>query len=81
MLGSDAPDLRPLRVRIVAATRAAGLPHYVVEKDYALGHLLAAIAGEPLLREELVFKGATCLRKAYFPDYRFSDLCPWLRVR
>lgn len=25
------------------------------------------------LRKKLAFKGGTCLRKAYFPDYRFSE--------
>jgi len=55
------------------AVRAAGKPQFVVEKDYALSYLLAGIAETPLLRESLVFKGGTCLRKAYFPGYRFSE--------
>lgn len=55
------------------ATQAAGKPRYVVEKDYALSYLLAAIAAVDLLRESLVFKGGTCLRKAYFAGYRFSE--------
>lgn len=65
--------LRPLRVRMAAAVRAAGKPQFVVEKDYALGHLLAAIYELPQLRDALVFKGGTCLRKAYFHGYRFSE--------
>lgn len=55
------------------AVRAAGKPQFVVEKDYALSYLLAGIAETSLLRESLVFKGGTCLRKAYFPGYRFSE--------
>ena len=55
------------------ATTAVGKPQYVVEKDYALSYLLAAMAGVDLLRDTLVFKGGTCLRKAYFPGYRFSE--------
>lgn len=55
------------------AVRAAGKPQFVVEKDYALSYLLAGIAETPLLRESLVFKGGTCLRKVYFPGYRFSE--------
>lgn len=39
--------LRPLRVRMAAAVRAAGKPQFVVEKDYALGHFLAAIYDVP----------------------------------
>jgi predicted nucleotidyltransferase component of viral defense system len=55
------------------AVRAAEKPQFVVEKDYALSYLLAGIAETPLLRDSLVFKGGTCLRKLYFPGYRFSE--------
>jgi predicted nucleotidyltransferase component of viral defense system len=55
------------------AVRSAGKPQFVVEKDYALSYLLAGIAETSLLRESLVFKGGTCLRKAYFSGYRFSE--------
>ncbi len=65
--------LRRLSVRLAAAAQEAGKPQYVVEKDYALGYLLAGIAAVPALYESLVFKGGTCLRKAYFPGYRFSE--------
>lgn len=70
---AEAPRLRLLRVRITEATRAAGKPQYVVEKDYALSYLLAAIYDVDVLRQSLVFKGGTCLRKAYFAGYRFSE--------
>lgn len=45
----------------------------VVEKDYALGWLLAAIAEDPDLSATWVFKGGTCLRKCYYETYRFSE--------
>jgi len=45
----------------------------VIEKDYVLGWLLAAISNEPALREAWVFKGGTCLRKCYYETYRFSE--------
>src|SRR5690606_37226208 len=45
----------------------------VVEKDYALSYLLAGIFAVDALRNSLVFKGGTCLRKAYFRGYRFSE--------
>lgn len=73
MAGEQSVPLRPLRLRIAAAARAAGKPQFLVEKDYALSYLLAGIAAVPALRESLVFKGGTCLRKAYFPGYRFSE--------
>ena len=45
----------------------------VIEKDYTLGWLLAAIAAQPELSRSWVFKGGTCLRKCYFETYRFSE--------
>jgi hypothetical protein len=45
----------------------------IVEKDYALSYLLAAISDIQELSENLVLKGGTALRKLYFPAYRFSE--------
>ncbi len=45
----------------------------VIEKDYVLGWLLAAIASTDQLAGTWVFKGGTCLRKCYFETYRFSE--------
>ena len=45
----------------------------VVEKDYALGWLLAGIAQHPRLSEIWIFKGGTCLRKCYYETFRFSE--------
>lgn len=45
----------------------------VIEKDYALGWMLAAIAAAPELSETWVFKGGTCLRKCFYETYRFSE--------
>ena len=38
-----------------------GLSPDVVEKDYVLGWLLAAIGADPVLGRTFVFKGGTCL--------------------
>ncbi|MEO8381440.1 MAG: nucleotidyl transferase AbiEii/AbiGii toxin family protein [Acidobacteriota bacterium] len=45
----------------------------VVEKDYVLGWVLAAIAQHAEASEQWVFKGGTCLKKCYFETYRFSE--------
>lgn len=45
----------------------------VIEKDYVLGWLLAAIEVQPELGATWIFKGGTCLRKCYFETYRFSE--------
>ena len=56
--------------------RIAGLlnlnPH-VVEKDYALGWLLAGIFANEKIADSWVFKGGTCLKKCFFETYRFSE--------
>lgn len=49
-----------------------GLRDDVVEKDWALGCVLAGIAAEPSLAT-WVFKGGTALRKCYYETYRFSE--------
>lgn len=45
----------------------------VIEKDYALGWMLAAIAEDADLGSSWIFKGGTCLRKCYYETYRFSE--------
>ncbi|MBI5369167.1 MAG: nucleotidyl transferase AbiEii/AbiGii toxin family protein [Planctomycetes bacterium] len=45
----------------------------VVEKDYVLGWLLAAIARHPATQGLWVFKGGTCLKKCLFETHRFSE--------
>jgi len=58
---------------IRSVTRHKNVPQYIVEKDYALSYLLAAIGSVDGLRENLVLKGGTALKKLYFADYRFSE--------
>jgi hypothetical protein len=47
-------------------------PH-IVEKDYALGWLLAGIFTNKRIADSWVFKGGTCLKKCFFETYRFSQ--------
>ena len=49
-----------------------GVGDRVIEKDYVLSWLLIAIA-ESDLQSWLAFKGGTALKRAYYPDYRFSE--------
>ena len=58
---------------ILAFADETGLTPNVVEKDYVLGWLLAAINTNPVLSQSWVFKGGTCLKKCYFETYRFSE--------
>lgn len=43
------------------------------DKDYVLGHFLNSFYNDESNRNLFVFKGGTCLRKCYFPDFRFSE--------
>lgn len=45
----------------------------VVEKDYVLGWLLAAIGQHQEASENWVLKGGTCVKKCFFETYRFSE--------
>ena len=55
------------------ATQSKRVQQYIIEKDYALSYLLAAIAATDGLGENLILKGGTALKKVYFPEYRFSE--------
>ena len=50
-----------------------GLAPNVMEKDYALGWMLAAFGQHPKTRDTWLFKGGTCLKKCFFETYRFSE--------
>lgn len=58
-------------IRNVAQTQK--IQQFIVEKDYAISYLLAAMVCTPGLSENLVLKGGTALKKLYFPEYRFSE--------
>jgi predicted nucleotidyltransferase component of viral defense system len=51
----------------------SGVNAMVHDLDYALGWFLAGLLRQNDATECLVFKGGTCLRKCYFPEYRFSE--------
>ena len=44
-----------------------------IDKDWVLGHFIDAIYTIQECRNNLIFKGGTCLKKCRFPDYRFSE--------
>ena len=48
------------------------IPESVLERDYCLAWLLAALA-ESDFKAVLGFKGGTALKRCYFGDYRFSE--------
>lgn len=61
------------RADIVERVREWGLTEEVVEKDYVLGWLLWGISAHPVLGDQWIFKGGTCLKKCWIETYRFSE--------
>ncbi|WP_423128085.1 nucleotidyl transferase AbiEii/AbiGii toxin family protein [Gaoshiqia sp. Z1-71] len=62
-----------LQKEIITLAAKHGVVKSTIDKDWALGHFLDAIYSVGEIRENLIFKGGTCLRKCYIPDYRFSE--------
>ncbi|PIR16988.1 MAG: hypothetical protein COV46_06085 [Deltaproteobacteria bacterium CG11_big_fil_rev_8_21_14_0_20_49_13] len=65
--------MKPLHTRLQEAGKRLGIPWEVLERDYLLSWVLAGLTRTDILRDTLVFKGGTCLKKCYFGDYRFSE--------
>lgn len=64
------PDITHL---LKTRAREKGVRLDIIEKDYALSYLLAAIAETPGLGDGIALKGGTALRKLYYPGHRFSE--------
>lgn len=60
-----------LQKEIIQKAQEWNVPPDTVDKDYILGHFLSVFVGH--YKDDLVFKGGTCLRKCYFENYRFSE--------
>jgi len=52
-----------------------------VEQDLVLSRLIVELAGHPLLGDELVFRGGTCLHKVVLPEpLRYSEDLDYVRA-
>ena len=65
--------MKPLRNRLQESRKRLGIPWEILERDYVLSWLLAGVSEVEALRDTLVFKGGTALKKCFFGDYRFSE--------
>ncbi len=65
--------MKPLDVRLREAAKQNGILLDVIEKDYAQSYVLAGLMSQPSLKDTLVFKGGTALKKIFFGSYRFSE--------
>ena len=48
------------------------IPESVLERDYCIAWFLIGLSYTPL-RNKLVFKGGTALRRCHFSEYRYSE--------
>ncbi|MEZ4799625.1 MAG: nucleotidyl transferase AbiEii/AbiGii toxin family protein [Flavobacteriales bacterium] len=62
-----------LKKEIEKKAEEQNTPKSTIDKDWVLGHFIDAIFSIPEFSKHLIFKGGTCLRKCYFPNYRFSE--------
>ena len=62
-----------LRNKIRDIRKETGIGWEVIEQDYVLSWVLYGISQINILKETLVFKGGTALKKCYFGNYRFSQ--------
>ena len=50
-----------------------GVRQQQIEKDYIISWILWGISNNDLLKEALIFKGGTCIKKIHIEDYRYSE--------
>ena len=62
-----------LQKEIKTIAEQQSVPPTTIDKDWVLGHFVKAIYSLDGWKDELIFKGGTCLRKCYIEDYRFSE--------
>jgi predicted nucleotidyltransferase component of viral defense system len=65
--------VKALQVRIRQAAKDGQVSQLVVERDYAQNYVLLGIGRQAELRETMVFKGGTALKKIHSKTYRFSE--------
>lgn len=62
-----------LKKEIETKAEEQNSPKSTIDKDWVLSHVIDALFSIPECKENLIFKGGTCLRKCYFSSYRFSE--------
>jgi predicted nucleotidyltransferase component of viral defense system len=65
-------QISKLSNRLLKEQGGRRIPESVLERDYCIAWFLVGLARSPI-RNKLVFKGGTALRRCHFPDYRFSE--------
>lgn len=65
-------QISKLSNRLLQKQGGRRIPESVLERDYCIAWFLIGLSQVPSLRNKLIFKGGTALRRCHFPEYRFS---------
>src|SRR6056297_1793252 len=65
-------NLSLLANRLLKKSGGTRIQEKVLERDYCISWILAGL-DTVKLKDKIVFKGGTALKKCYFADYRFSE--------
>lgn len=60
-------------IQIQKISSQESVPEEIIEKDYLIELILYYLSKDKYLKEHLVFRGGTALKKIYLKDYRFSE--------
>lgn len=63
--------IRPQEITRLA--NKEGVRPQQIEKDYIISWILWGVYNHTMLKEALIFKGGTCIKKVYIEDYRYSE--------
>lgn len=66
-------NIMPLRNRLDREKKKNGLTFEIIQQDYLLSWILSGLYEHSSLKETLIFKGGTALKKCFFGNYRFSE--------
>src|SRR5271156_3138227 len=65
-------QISKLSNRLLKEQGGRRIPENILERDYCIAWFLIGLS-RASLRNKLVFKGGTALRRCHFPGYRFSE--------
>ncbi len=63
--------IQPGEIQSIAGKE--GVRDIQIEKDYVISWIIYGVSNNTFLKENLIFKGGTLLKKVYLSDYRFSE--------
>ncbi|MFO7922331.1 MAG: nucleotidyl transferase AbiEii/AbiGii toxin family protein, partial [Bacteroidales bacterium] len=63
--------IKPQEISKIA--NSEGVRPQQIEKDYIISWVLWGVYNHGTLKDALIFKGGTCIKKIFIKDYRYSE--------